>query len=453
MRRYDRFMTSAFGLGYLPIAPGTWGSVLPVVIFAGLGFIAPWWINTAAMVLLAVLAFFVCVKYSETAIEFSGSKDPSEVVADEVAGQAVVLAAGSFFQSQGLLTTAIAAFILFRIFDIIKVYPSRRLEKLPKGWGIGADDISAGIQGALVLVILSLTGVIGYKGGFFDNVSGPLKPGYAAFLGMVQGLTEFLPVSSSGHLVLFENMQGQIEAQSREMLIFDLSLHLATVGAIIVVYAKDIRSFGVKLLKFRSSGSSIAEIYRKNHSMRLLFLAFVSTVVTFGLYKIFKDPLENARKMWLVGLMWIVTGTLLLVSDMRKKNRTGLRDFGVMAAVLIGIAQAAAILPGISRSGATICTAILIGLHRKWALEYSFLIGIIAISGAALIKGIEEIASLDGSALPVASLITGFAASFIVGIISLKILIRASRKRKLKYFAFYCYILAFFVCSYLLLNA
>ncbi len=452
MRNRELFFTSGFGLGFLPFAPGTWGSLLPLAVYLALGSIAPFWVNSLAMVFLAAAGFWVCVRCGRAVIGICGEKDPSQVVADEVSGQSVALLAASFVQGQAVWTTAVAAFVLFRFFDIVKIYPVRRLEKLPAGWGIAADDVMAGIQAAVVLVALCLTGVFGHAGGFFDSAAGPLKPGFAAFLGVVQGLTEFLPVSSSGHLVLFENFQPELNPDSREMLLFDLSLHLATVAAILVVYAGDIRAFTGRLLDFRQSGADITEIYKKNHSVRILILAVVSTAVTFGLYLVFKEPLENARKLWLVGLMWLVTGTLLLLSDIRKKTRMSLREFGFLAAILVGIAQAAAILPGISRSGATVCTAILLGLHRKWALEYSFLIGIIAICGAAVVKTAEEIGKTDLSALPPASVITGFAASFVVGVISLKILIRASRAKKLKYFAFYCYILAVFVCVYFLLN-
>ena len=118
--------------------------------------------------------------------------------------------------------------------------------------------------------------------------------------------------------------------------------------------------------------------------------------------------------------------------------------------MIVGIAQAAAILPGISRSGATICAAILIGLRRRWAVEFSFLIAVPAILGAAAVKFVGNYGRIGSAALPVSSLVVGAAAAFAVGIFALKLLIKTSRTANLRFFAFYCYILACFVLVYIL---
>ena len=129
-----------------------------------------------------------------------------------------------------------------------------------------------------------------------------------------------------------------------------------------------------------------------------------------------------------------------------------MRRFGLLAAALVGIAQTIALLPGISRSGATICAAILIGLHRRWAVEFSFVLAIPAILGAALVTLLKNSELIMSGALPLSSVTVGMVSACITGVLALKLLIKASRKAKLKYFAVYCYILAGFVGAYTILT-
>jgi undecaprenyl-diphosphatase len=147
--------------------------------------------------------------------------------------------------------------------------------------------------------------------------------------------------------------------------------------------------------------------------------------------------------------MWLVTAGMLLAADFRH-GRKGLRDFGLIMAVVIGVFQGVAILPGISRSGATICAAILLGLRPRWAVEFSFLISIPAIVGGAAIQAISNSQSLMNGDVPLAYLLIGMVSAFILGIISLKILIRLSKRRKLRYFAAYCALLATITLVYFL---
>ena len=152
-------LTSCFGLGRLPLAPGTWGSLPPVIIFA----LCSWFgaspaLITNVMAALVLAGGFVCVQYAPAAIAATGKNDPREVVADEFAGQAVVfllspfLAMGSATGRQ-IFITAFTGFVLFRLFDISKPWPIRRLEKYPAGWGILADDLLAGVFALIVLQI------------------------------------------------------------------------------------------------------------------------------------------------------------------------------------------------------------------------------------------------------------------------------------------------------------
>jgi undecaprenyl-diphosphatase len=154
-----------------------------------------------------------------------------------------------------------------------------------------------------------------------------------------------------------------------------------------------------------------------------------------------------------VALMWLINGTLLLITDWRKETRLELQQLGLSAAVLIGLAQAAAIMPGISRSGATICAAILIGLGRQGAVEFSFLIAIPAIVGAAMIELVGNSGEIISGNLPISSVLTGSIVAAFIGALALMLLIKAVRAAKLKFFGFYCYVLACFVLVYLLRQA
>jgi undecaprenyl-diphosphatase len=230
------------------------------------------------------------------------------------------------------------------------------------------------------------------------------------------------------------------------MLLFDLTIHTGTVIAIFIVFHKSIAAFAKNLIAFGKYGSTPIAIYKKSPSVHLLVLAIVTTFVTSVLGLSFKHYFESARgSLAVIAVMWIINATLLLITDWRGKTRLGLRQFGLVAAVIVGLAQTAAIMPGISRSGATICAAILIGLHRRWAVEFSFLIAIPAILGATAVELIQNFDKINSAAMPLSTIIVGPAVAAIVGIAALKILIKVSRKANLKIFAFYCYILACFV--------
>ena len=154
-----RLVASCFGLGWLPLVPGTWGSLPPAIIFGLMcqfGASALW--VSAVMVVLAVAGSLVCVEFGPAVIAATGQVDPREVVADELAGQALTFLAILFVASGALSTrqiwlTALIGFVLFRVFDIAKPWPINGLQKLPEGWGILADDLMAGVYAAIVLLI------------------------------------------------------------------------------------------------------------------------------------------------------------------------------------------------------------------------------------------------------------------------------------------------------------
>ena len=450
-----RLLASCFGLGRLPIAPGTYGSVPSAMVFALLGYLgASATVISIAMAALALAGSVVCVKFASASIIATGKKDPREVVADEFAGQSVTFLlipflAQSIISSGGIWITALLGFFLFRLFDIAKPWPIRRLEKLPEGWGVLADDLLAGVYAGIALLLCIKTGVITKICDCLVCRDGALNIFSATILGAVQGLTEFLPVSSSGHLVLFEKIFG-LKSDSPQMLLFDLAVHLGTVASILIVFYKSIMVFLKNLINFRKYGSTPTEIYRRNPSFRVMIMAIIATFVTGVLGIIFKDRFEAAfGNLRTIAFMWIITGTFLIITDLRKKSRMGLRQFGIIAAVVIGLAQAVAIMPGISRSGATICAGILVGLHRRWAVEFSFLLAIPAIMGAAAVESIKNFSVLSSGDLSIGMVLAGSITAALTGIIALKILMKTARKAELKLFAFYCYVLAGFVLLYL----
>lgn len=152
-RTMNKLLTSCFGLGYLPVAPGTWGSLPPAVVFALMcRFGAPFVLISVVMTVLALIGSVLCVKFAPAVIAAADKTDPPEVVVDEFAGQAVVFI-GAYAMGPGTIIAAVAGFLLFRFFDIVKPWPIRKLEKLPKAWGVLADDLMAGVYAAVVLQI------------------------------------------------------------------------------------------------------------------------------------------------------------------------------------------------------------------------------------------------------------------------------------------------------------
>lgn len=244
-------------------------------------------------------------------------------------------------------------------------------------------------------------------------------------LGTVQGITEFLPISSSGHLVILQSFFG-IEDGG---LLLDTILHLGTAIAIMIVFRNDI--FILLHDPFEK------DKHKRKSALSTIFLIIMGTIPAAVLGILFNETFEalftNPKA---AGSMLLFTATLLFISA-GKKNEGGVVT--LPKAIIIGIAQAIAIMPGVSRSGSTITIALLIGVSREHAGKFSFLLALPAILGAAILHA-RKIETLD---ISVAALIVGFIASIIIGIVSLKLLLQFVRKGKLYYFGFYCLIIGF----------
>ncbi len=262
----------------------------------------------------------------------------------------------------------------------------------------------------------------------------------AILLGIVQGLTEFLPVSSSGHLVILQHL-FKLDPESPAMIMFDLAVHLGTVVAVLFFFRRSIARYFRHLHKSLSGLNEPVKLLHASASVRFTVLAFTAIFATGIVYVLLHDVIaEGFEKPWIVAVCWIITGSILILTDRKRPNRKGLRDFGILMALVVGLAQGAAMFPGISRSGSTICAGVLLGLHRRWAGEFSFLIGVPTIIGASLIEGIKFFR--EGHTISWGPTIIGSIVSAIVGLAALALLIWALRKAKLKVFAVYCFLLA-----------
>jgi len=245
----------------------------------------------------------------------------------------------------------------------------------------------------------------------------------AIILGIIQGLTEFLPVSSSGHLELAKVILGDNSVPEESMLM-TVVLHGATALSTIVVFRKDIVDLFKGLFQF------------KNNDEFKFSLNIVLSMIPAGLVGVlFNDEIEQffGGKILLVGSMLIVTAILLIFADKAKNTD---KKVGIKEAIIIGVSQAIAILPGISRSGATISTSVLLGIDREKAARFSFLMVVPLILGK-MAKDVLDGAfdTIDGSMLNYG---VGFIAAFATGILACTWMIKLVKKSELKYFAYYC---------------
>lgn len=242
------------------------------------------------------------------------------------------------------------------------------------------------------------------------------------FLGIVQGLTEFLPVSSSGHLVLFQRLFGIEEGAMS----FSIAVHFATLISVFIVFWKD-----------------ILEMIKRPFS-KLTLLVVVGTIPTVIIALLFKDFFEEVFNTGAtLGLEFLITGSVLLYAESVKSKDKGIDHATYTDAVVVGVAQGLAILPAVSRSGLTIAGAFLRGLNREFALKFSFLMSIPPILGAALLDTYDVIKTGQGFASEIGTipLIAGMVAAAVSGYFAIRFMLRLLKKGSFKYFAYYVFIL------------
>lgn len=248
---------------------------------------------------------------------------------------------------------------------------------------------------------------------------------HAIILGIIQGLTEFLPVSSSGHLELAKFILGD-ESMPEESLVMTVVLHAATALSTVVVFWKEIKEIISGLFQFK---------WNEEFQFSLKIILSMLPAALVGIF--FDEEIDAlfGGEILLVGSMLFITGLLLFLADKAQQTE---KNTGFGHALLIGLAQAIAILPGISRSGATISTSVLLGIDRERAARFSFLMVVPLIFGkmAKDIMG-GDISTDTATLIPLG---IGFMAAFITGLLACQWMIKLVKKSQLKYFAYYCFV-------------
>ncbi len=261
----------------------------------------------------------------------------------------------------------------------------------------------------------------------------------ALILGILQGLTEFLPISSSGHLVLAQHFLGVDQTTLDEAILFILVLHLGTVVAVLFCYWNDIIGL------FRSIKNGANTVESKSDSIpKKIFLMFLISIVATGIVgvpidKFFEEAFENPQ--------WAATGlivtALILTLSLIAKGKGGIGTIKPLSAFLVGLGQGIAVFPGISRSGTTIVIGMFLGLSGKEAARYTFLLSVPTIILAFAVKLLKKFLDSPDEVIlniPVSSYIVGFIVSALFGVIAIRILIHILAKGKIAGFAIYCLI-------------
>lgn len=242
----------------------------------------------------------------------------------------------------------------------------------------------------------------------------------AALLGLLQGLTEFLPISSSGHLVIAQHFLNVNDGG----LFFEVLLHCATLAAVVAAYWQD-----------------LLELLRKPFQ-KYTYLLIAGTIPTGIIGLAFKDTFEGLfNSVTTVGYMLLITGVILLVAEYVSRTVFSSKSLHYWQAIIIGLGQGLAITPGISRSGTTIATGLLVGLERAEAARFSFLLSIPAIVGASILEGKDIVLSEAVSASLILPYIVGAIVAGISGYFAIKLLLGILNRGKLYYFSIYCWVL------------
>jgi undecaprenyl-diphosphatase len=261
---------------------------------------------------------------------------------------------------------------------------------------------------------------------------------HAVLLGLIQGVAEFLPISSSGHLAIAEHLLGQAGAAEIPGF-FDVLLHLGTLVAVFAAYWQDIRDMVVEFF------GGVGDLVRRTTptpvppARRLILLIIVGTLPLFAVLPV-KDLVEGlGDNMYFVAGALLVTGCLLFASDRVRKGRKTERTAALVDVLLVGVAQAVATCPGISRSGTTITAGCFVGFERKFAVRFSFLLSIPAILGANILSLKDALeAQVPWEEVPV--YLAGVLVAAVVGYACIRLLKMIAEKGRFGFFAYYCWL-------------
>lgn len=244
----------------------------------------------------------------------------------------------------------------------------------------------------------------------------------AVFLGLIQGLTEFIPVSSSGHLVIAQSFLDIREDQ----ILFNVILHIGTLIPIFIIFWQDIKDM----------------ILLKKEKRKETFYILIAIIPTGIIGVLFEDFFENLfANAYLTAFMLIVTGLILYITEKIEGGEKEVEEMKFWQPLVVGLAQGAAIIPGISRSGSTIAASLFQGLNREAAARFSFLMSIPVIGGAGFLQFLKVVERAEFN-LELKVVLFGFSAAVVSGYFAIKILLKVLAEKKLNYFSYYCWFIA-----------
>ncbi|MEM3457864.1 MAG: undecaprenyl-diphosphate phosphatase [Candidatus Bathyarchaeia archaeon] len=247
-----------------------------------------------------------------------------------------------------------------------------------------------------------------------------------AVLGTIQGLTEWLPISSTGHLKVAEHFLHFLDTQ--DSLLFEFMLHIGTLLVVLFFFREDIK----KII------AALVHLDFKTEHGKLLPSIIVGTIPAVAVGVLLKEPVEQAFQNLLpIAVAFVVFGLVLYLSKMGKEEKDGI-DY--LTAVIVGVAEGLAIIPGVSRSGATIAIALLLGIKREKAFKFSFLLSIPAIIGAIGYTAYKDYGALATAGLGWTEILVGVVAAMIVGYLTIKLLWKILAQKKFHFFALYCWL-------------
>lgn len=260
----------------------------------------------------------------------------------------------------------------------------------------------------------------------------------AMILGLIQGIAEFLPISSSGHLSILNNLFHMTTTENGHMF-FDVLLHLGTLFSVCVVYWQDIVQMFYEVLGFLHAGPLAGERRAHYPAARLFLMIVLGTLPLFLILPI-NDMMEGLYyKSVFIGVMLVLTGCILYISDKMQQGKKTEKNMSMLDAIIIGLCQAVATIPGLSRSGTTITAGLATGLRRDFAVKYSFLLSLPAVLGANILAFAKAIRTgVDWSCLP--AYLVGTVVAILSGIASISLLKHIASKGIFGGFAYYCWV-------------
>ena len=254
----------------------------------------------------------------------------------------------------------------------------------------------------------------------------------AVIMGIVQGFTEFLPVSSSGHLALVQNIVD-FEAYMSSHMVFDIALHLGTLVSVVIAFWDDIKFLFVSGIDWLRHGFKV----EKHEGRNTVFMLFIATLPLIVAY-LLKDKIEEAfQNPVLIGVALLFTATILWLSDRVTGGKKMGGTMGIKDALVIGLMQMIAVLPGVSRSGSTMTAGLFTGLKRDFAVKFAFLLSIPAVLGAT-VTSIPDVLAMTWTGNDVMTFLIGIVCAAVSGYYAIFMVRKIAASKNFKYFAYYC---------------